>query len=103
MRSLIFSTLIAVTSSSHCSIDREFQYGFCEGADQPFAIEEFSVEPYPIEVYNGAIINLDFGITLNEPIPAGATVSFKLVKKLIIDLPIPCYDFGDVGFSFGSW
>jgi hypothetical protein len=101
MRSLILSALIATVSSSHISLNQELQYSFCEGADQPFTIDEFTVEPYPIEVYTGSIINLALGITLNEPIPVGATISIKTVKDLLIDMPVPCLDLGD--FYFGSW
>jgi hypothetical protein len=107
MRLLILATLITVASSScHCQCDidefeKELQYGFCEGANQPLTIDEFVFDPYPLEVYNGAIIKLSLGITLHEPIPVGAQVSVRIVKDLLIDLPLPCLEFGDV--HFGSW
>jgi hypothetical protein len=103
MKSLILATLIAVASSRHCSIDinKEFEYSFCEGADEPFTIDEFVFEPYPIKLHSDAIISLALGITLHEPIPVGATISFKVIKDLLIDIPFPCFDFE--GFYFGSW
>jgi hypothetical protein len=101
MRSLILATLITVVSfSCQCDIEKKLQYGFCEGANRPLTIDEFVLEPYPLQVYSGAIVKLVLGITLHEPIPVGAQVSFKVVKDLLIDFPFPCLPFGD--FNFGS-
>jgi hypothetical protein len=101
MRLLILAALIAITSSCQCDIERELEYGFCEGANQPLTIDELAVEPYPPELYSGAIIQLDLGITLHEPIPIGSTVSFEVVKGLLDGLPLPCIEYEE--FKFGSW
>jgi hypothetical protein len=101
MRFLVLAALVAVASARH-AIVRELQYGFCEGAGQPFTIDEVILEPYPVEVHSGATIHLAIGITLNEAIPVGAQVSLKIVKDLpILDFPIPCIAIGDI--HLGSW
>merc|ERR1711936_488443 len=83
----------------------EIEYGFCDGSPEPASIDNISVEPFPILVQNGASVtlavqankrkkekkrkktwqtkkirkleekNLLVQITLNEPLPAGASVS----------------------------
>ena len=100
MRSLLLASLLAVATARH-AIVKELQYGFCAGAGQPLSIDEVVVEPYPIEVHTGATIHLAIGITLNEAIPAGSRVSLKIVKDLLIDLPLPCIPIGDI--HLGSW
>merc|ERR1711931_383036 len=66
------------------------EYGFCEG----------SPEPAPILIQNGATITLNVQITLNEPLPAGASVALDLVLEGIIPIKIPCLDIN--GISLGS-
>ena len=100
MRSLIFATLLAVVTARH-AIVKELQYGFCAGAPEPFSIDEVVLEPYPVEVHSGATIHLAIGITLNEAIPVGSRASLKIVKDLLIDLPLPCIPIGDI--HLGSW
>merc|ERR1712212_73968 len=49
-------------------------------------------------IATGADITLNVQITLNEPIPAGATVSLKIKREGLIPIPIP--PIGDI--SIGS-
>jgi len=100
MKSLVFLSLLALASGRKIHV-RELQYGFCEGAPQPFSIDEVVLEPYPVVVQTGATIHLAIGITLNEPIPVGATAKLKIVRDGLIDIPLPCLDIGDI--SIGSW
>jgi hypothetical protein len=100
MKSLVFLSLLALATGRKIHV-RELQYGFCEGSPQPFSIDEVVLEPYPVVVQTGATIHLAIGITLNEPIPVGATAKLKIVRDGLIDIPLPCLDIGDI--SIGSW
>jgi hypothetical protein len=100
MKSLVFLSLLALAAGRKSQV-RELQYGFCAGAPEPFSIDEVVVEPYPVVVQTGATLHLAIGITLNEPIPVGATAKLKIIKDGFIDIPLPCLDVGD--FSVGSW
>ena len=100
MRTFIFSTLLAVVTARH-AILKELQYGFCDGAGQPLSVDEFVVEPYPLEVHSGAVIHLALGFTLDEVIPAGSRLRVKMFKDLLVDLPLPCLPYGDT--YLGSW
>ena len=100
MRSLISATLVTVVTARYANL-KDLEYGFCDGAGQPFSIDEFGVEPYPVEVHSGAVIHLGIGITLTEAIPVGSRVSLKFVKATVIDLPFPCIPYGDI--HVGSW
>ena len=100
MRSLVFLSIIALAVGRKIQT-RELQYGFCEGADQPFSIDEVVLEPYPLIVESGATIHLAIGITLNKPIPVGSTATLKIIKQGIIDIPLPCILIGDI--HLGSW
>jgi hypothetical protein len=100
MRSLVFLSLLALAAGRKIQT-RELQYGFCEGANQPFSIDEVVLEPYPVVVESGANIHLGIGITLNEAIPVGSTATLKIVKLGLIDIPLPCILVGDI--HLGSW
>merc|ERR1711990_770732 len=78
----------------------EIEYGFCDGSPEPASIDNISVEPFPILVQNGASVTLAVQITLNEPLPEGASVSLNLVLEGIIPIKIPCLDID--GLSLGS-
>merc|ERR1712107_533340 len=67
----------------------EMSYGFCPGANEPFDLLSLSVVPDPIVVATGEDISLQIQLQLNQPVPEGATVSLKMKKKGIIDLPFP--------------
>jgi hypothetical protein len=100
MKILIFLSFLTLAAGRKIQI-RELQYGFCEGAYEPFSIDEFILEPYPLVMQSGATIHLAIGITLNLPIPVGSTTHLKIVKPGLIDLPMPCITIGD--FEIGSW
>merc|ERR1712226_1560610 len=57
-------------------------------------------EPFPILAQNGASVTLAVQITLNEPLPEGASVSLDLVLEGIIPIKIPCLDIE--GANLGS-
>merc|ERR1712050_559653 len=76
------------------------EYGFCEGSPEPASIDNISVEPFPILIQNGASVTLAVQITLNEPLPVGASVSLNLVLEGVIPIKIPCLDID--GLSLGS-
>merc|ERR1711990_1166577 len=72
------------------------EYGFCEGSPEPASIDNISVEPFPILIQNGATVTLNVQITLNEPLPAGASVALNLVLEGIIPIKIPCLDINGI-------
>merc|ERR1712045_876261 len=78
----------------------EIEYGFCDGSPEPASIDNISVEPFPILAQNGASVTLAVQITLNEPLPVGASVSLNLVLEGVIPIKIPCLDID--GLSLGS-
>jgi hypothetical protein len=100
MKFLVWIFLVALVDSRKIQT-RELQYGFCEGANQPFTIDEVVLEPYPIVIETGAIIHLAIGVTLLEPIPVGSTVSVKVIRIGLFDIPLPCVDLENI--HFGSW
>jgi len=100
MKSFAFlAALVAVASARSVQL-KDIEYGICPGSNDPLDLNTLSIEPYPIVVATGAEINLQLLITLNEPVPEGATVSLKIVKKGVIDLPIPCLEIE--GIHLGS-
>jgi hypothetical protein len=100
MKYLVWIFLVALVDSRKIQ-SRELQYGFCECSNQPFTIDEVVLEPYPIVIETGAIIHLAIGVTLNEPIPVGSTVSVKVIRIGLFDIPLPCVEFENI--HFGSW
>merc|ERR1719481_509417 len=72
----VFAALLAcaaMVSARNLKLD-ELEVGFCDGANIPLNVQ----------------------ITLNEPIPAGATVSLKIKREGLIPIPIPCLPIGDI-------
>merc|ERR1712215_411043 len=94
----VFAALLAcaaMVSARNLKLD-ELEVGFCDGANSDvLSLDNISVEPFPLVIATGADITLNVQITLNEPIPAGATVSLKIKREGLIPIPI-----GDI--SIGS-
>merc|ERR1719189_51393 len=68
----------------------EFEYGFCEGSPEPMSIDQWSFEPYPIVINEGANIVTTWQATLNEELPVGTQIEVKMVLEGLIPIPIPC-------------
>merc|ERR1712228_442749 len=61
----------------------ELEVGFCDEANQDVpSLDNISVEPFPLVIATGADITLNVQITLNEPVPAGATVSLRSTVRV---------------------
>merc|ERR1712013_507455 len=89
----VFATLLAcatMVSARNLKLD-ELDVGFCDGANS---------DVLPLDIAPGETIPLNVQIPLNEPIPAGATVSLKIKREGLIPIPIPCLPIGDI--SIGS-
>merc|ERR1712227_288205 len=54
----------------------------------------------PLSLHTGASIKILAQLTLNEPVPEGATLSLNLKKEGLIPLPIPCLEIN--GLHIGS-
>merc|ERR1712106_1071699 len=79
----------------------ELEYGFCDGANQDvLSLDNISVEPFPLVIATGESLTLSVAVTLNEPVPVGATVDLKIKNEGLIPIPIPCIPIGDI--SIGS-
>merc|ERR1712243_413813 len=93
----VFATLLAcaaMVSARNLKLD-ELEVGFCDGANSDvLSLDNISVEPFPLVIATGE------DITLNVPIPAGASVSLKIKREGLIPIPIPCLPIGDI--SIGS-
>merc|ERR1712179_869518 len=89
----VFAALLAcaaMVSARNLKLD-ELEVGFCDGANSDvLSLDNISVEPFPLVIATGA------DITLNVPIPAGATVSLKIKREGLIPIPIPCLPIGDI-------
>merc|ERR1712121_391859 len=86
----------AMVSARNLKLD-ELEVGFCDGANTDvLSLDNISVEPFPLVIATGEDITLNVQITLNEPIPAGATVSLKIKREGLIPIPIPCLPIGDI-------
>merc|ERR1712243_417585 len=76
----VFATLLAcaaMVSARNLKLD-ELEVGFCDGANSDvLSLDNISVEPFPLVIATGEDITLNVQITLNEPIPAGASVSLN--------------------------
>merc|ERR1712013_486785 len=88
----VFAALLAcaaMVSARNLKLD-ELEVGFCDGANSDvLSLDNISVEPFPLVIATGETITLNVQITLNEPIPAGATVSLKIKREGLIPSPYP--------------
>merc|ERR1712106_903161 len=62
------------------------------------SLDDISVEPFPLVIATGESLTLSVAVTLNEPVPVGATVDLKMGKEGLV--PIPIIPIGDI--SIGS-
>ena len=78
---------------------------FSDGSPDPFTIYEFEIEPFPVLIANGAMIEYSLQIGLNEELPVGSIVTLTIVKPGIIPIKFPCIDLEtDNGIiHVGSW
>ena len=96
----VAAALFALCNSLH--VLKGFEYGFCEGANEPLVLDHISIFPDPIIVEpEETDIILDALATLNEIIPVGSKVKLDLVKPGLIYLPIPCIE--TESYYIGSW
>merc|ERR1712168_1375527 len=87
--------LLGLAAARNIRID-QIEYGFCEGADESVGSPDIiDVQPFPVVVATGETITLTIQLTMAEghEIPPGATVSLKIKKEGIVDIPLPCLDY----------
>merc|ERR1711872_530928 len=99
MKSFLFLTLVTLASARTLKVT-EIQHGVCEGSKPALNLDSLAVNPYPIVVKSGQDISFQLHLTLQETVPAGATVSLQMTKKGFIDLPLPCIEID--GLHLGS-
>merc|ERR1711910_47929 len=79
----VFAALLAcaaLASARNLKID-ELEVGFCDGANQDvLSLDNIKVEPFPLVVATGETITLTVEVTLNEPVPVGASVDLTIKK-----------------------
>eukprot|EP00091_Calanus_sinicus_P017817 TRINITY_DN3869_c0_g1_i1.p2 TRINITY_DN3869_c0_g1~~TRINITY_DN3869_c0_g1_i1.p2 ORF type:complete len:169 (-),score=59.35 TRINITY_DN3869_c0_g1_i1:137-643(-) len=94
---------VAMVSARNLKLD-ELEVGFCDGANQDvLSLDNISVEPFPLVIATGADITLNVQITLNEPVPAGATIDLKIKREGLIPIPIPCLAIEDIHIGSCSY
>merc|ERR1712126_318319 len=92
MKFLIILSPAAVSQARNIHL-RALDYGFCAAdTPQPLSINVATVDPFPIPVAGGAVVNVDVEFDLLETCPAGTSVSLKMVHQGLIDIPIPCIE-----------
>merc|ERR1712123_151439 len=99
----VFAALLAcaaLASARNLKLD-ELEFGFCDGANQDvLSLDNISVEPFPLVIATGESLTISVAVTLNEPVPVGATVDLKIKKEGLIPIQIPCIPIDDI--SIGS-
>merc|ERR1712236_52043 len=92
MKFFAFLASVALVSARNLKID-ELEVGFCDGANQDvLSLDNIKVEPFPLVVATGETITLTVEVTLNEPVPVGASVDLTIKKEGLIPIKIPCLD-----------
>ena len=80
---------------------------FSGGSPEPFTLDQFTIDPFPILVQTGALVTIGAQVSLKEAINVGAKVSFNVVLNPdgLIPLTIPCVDLSEWGYegNLGSW
>ena len=101
MQAFIFVAAALALASAKTLDIRALEYGFCEGAGEPLTFETFTITPYPVVIATGATINIELIVDLMEVVPEGAKVKLDVVKKGLLDIPLPCIEVD--GLHLGSW
>lgn len=99
---LLLAVAATFASGKPLHILEGFEYGLCNGSNQPLFLDHIYIFPDPIIVVKPETdVILDALATLNEIIPVGSKVKLNIVKFGLIDLPFPCWNNGSN--YFGSW
>merc|ERR1712215_595447 len=92
--------LMSTVSARHVAI-RDFTFGFWdEDTPQPLSIEVATIEPFPIPLVTGTILDVNVRFMLNEVCLVGTRVKMNMELQGLIPIPIPCVEIGDI--SLGS-
>ena len=65
------------------------------------SIEVATIEPFPIPLVTGTVLDVNVLFQLNEMCPAGTTVKMAMELQGLINIPIPCLEVDDI--ALGSW
>merc|ERR1711936_1476022 len=101
--SLSFTVLLCLLSavSARQVALRDFSFGFCdEDTPQPLSIEVATIDPFPIPLVTGTILDVNVRFILNEICPVGTLGKMNMELQGLIPIPIPCVQIGDI--SLGS-
>ena len=65
------------------------------------SIEVATIEPFPIPLVTGTVLDVNVLFQLNEICPVGTTVKMDMKLTGLIEVPIPCLEIDDI--ALGSW
>merc|ERR1719309_785224 len=96
MKRLLLLFLLPLNYARSDSIE-DFTFGFCdEDTPQPLSIEVATIEPFPIPLVTGTILDVNVRFMLNQICPVGTTVKMNMELQGLIPISIPCVEIGDI-------
>ena len=72
-----------------------------ESTPKPLDIEVATIEPFPIPLVTGTVLDVNVLFQLKEICPVGTTVKMDMKLTGLIEIPIPCLEIDDI--ALGSW
>ena len=60
-----------------------------------------TIQPFPIPLVTGTVLEVDVEFNLIEDCPVGTTVKLDMTLLGLVEIPIPCLAIDDI--SLGSW
>ena len=95
---ILFLFLVARSlQTNYTKIIENAEYGYCDGSQELFIIEYLDIYPFSMSICQCKTIYISAVADLLVPIPVGATVSVKIVKEGLLQLPIPCLELDECG------
>ena len=95
---ILFLFLVARSlQTNYTKCVENVEYGYWDGSQEVFTIEYLDIYPFPMSMCQCKSIYIRAVADLLVPIPVGATVSVKIVKEGLLQLPIPCLEWDEWG------
>merc|ERR1740137_400724 len=92
MKTILLACLLSLTSARQVAL-KDFTFGFCEETTpKPLDIEVATIEPFPIPLVTGTVLDVNVLFQLNEICPVGTTVKMDMKLTGLIEVPIPCLE-----------
>merc|ERR1711892_575618 len=99
MKTILLACLLSLTLARQVAL-KDFTFGFCEeSTPRPLAIEVATIEPFPIPLVTGTVLDVNVLFELNEICPVGTTVKMDMKLTGLIEIPIPCLEIDDIALG----